>query len=69
MRHPHSHRRGLSVAVVALVISCRIGAAEAPIATRAAPPRAKIVPHAFSEVSRRVATATVAGFIAGYLLS
>ena len=28
-----------------------------------------IVPHAFSEVSRRVATATVAGFIAGYLLS
>jgi ZIP family zinc transporter len=28
-----------------------------------------IVPHAFSEVSRTVATATVAGFIAGYLLS
>jgi ZIP family zinc transporter len=28
-----------------------------------------IVPHAFSEVSSRVATATVAGFIAGYLLS
>jgi ZIP family zinc transporter len=28
-----------------------------------------IVPHAFSQVSRAVATATVAGFIAGYLLS
>ena len=28
-----------------------------------------IVPHAFDEVSRTVATATVAGFIAGYLLS
>jgi zinc transporter, ZIP family len=28
-----------------------------------------IVPHAFSQVSRRVATATVAGFIVGYLLS
>jgi ZIP family zinc transporter len=28
-----------------------------------------IVPHAFDEVSRSVATATVAGFIAGYLLS
>jgi ZIP family zinc transporter len=28
-----------------------------------------IVPHAFSEVSRTVATATVAGFIVGYLLS
>ena len=28
-----------------------------------------IVPHAFSEVSSRVATATVIGFIAGYLLS
>jgi ZIP family zinc transporter len=28
-----------------------------------------IVPHAFNEVSRTVATATVAGFIAGYLLS
>jgi ZIP family zinc transporter len=28
-----------------------------------------IVPHAFNEVSRSVATATVAGFIAGYLLS
>jgi zinc transporter, ZIP family len=28
-----------------------------------------IVPHAFSEVSRAVATATVAGFVAGYLLS
>jgi ZIP family zinc transporter len=28
-----------------------------------------IVPHAFSEVSRTVATATVAGFAAGYLLS
>jgi zinc transporter, ZIP family len=28
-----------------------------------------IVPHAFSEVNRLVATATVAGFIAGYLLS
>jgi zinc transporter, ZIP family len=28
-----------------------------------------IVPHAFAEVSSRVATATVAGFIAGYLLS
>jgi ZIP family zinc transporter len=28
-----------------------------------------IVPHAFSEVNRRVAIATVAGFIAGYLLS
>jgi len=28
-----------------------------------------IVPHAFSEVSRSVAVATVAGFIAGYLLS
>jgi ZIP family zinc transporter len=28
-----------------------------------------IVPHAFSEVSRTVATATVAGFVAGYLLS
>jgi ZIP family zinc transporter len=28
-----------------------------------------IVPHAFSEVSSRVATATVLGFIAGYLLS
>ena len=27
-----------------------------------------IVPHAFAEVSSRVATATVAGFIAGYLL-
>jgi hypothetical protein len=26
-------------------------------------------PHAFKEVSRRVATATVAGFAAGYLLS
>jgi len=28
-----------------------------------------IVPHAFAEVSRLVATATMAGFIAGYLLS
>jgi zinc transporter, ZIP family len=28
-----------------------------------------IVPHAFAEVSSRVATATVLGFIAGYLLS
>jgi zinc transporter, ZIP family len=28
-----------------------------------------IVPHAFKEVSRTVATATVAGFVAGYLLS
>jgi ZIP family zinc transporter len=28
-----------------------------------------IVPHAFSEVSRAVATATIAGFAAGYLLS
>ena len=28
-----------------------------------------IVPHAFAEVSSRVATATVAGFICGYLLS
>jgi len=28
-----------------------------------------IVPHAFSEVSRAVATATVTGFVAGYLLS
>jgi zinc transporter ZupT len=28
-----------------------------------------IVPHAFSEVSSRVATATVIGFITGYLLS
>ena len=28
-----------------------------------------IVPHAFAEVSSRVATATVAGFIVGYLLS
>jgi ZIP family zinc transporter len=28
-----------------------------------------IVPHAFAEVSREVATATVAGFVAGYLLS
>jgi ZIP family zinc transporter len=28
-----------------------------------------IVPHAFSEVSNRVATATVAGFIAGYVLA
>ncbi len=28
-----------------------------------------IVPHAFSEVNRSVATVTVAGFIAGYLLS
>ena len=28
-----------------------------------------IVPHAFSEVSRTVATATVAGFAAGYILS
>ena len=28
-----------------------------------------IVPHAFDEVSRTVATATVAGFIAGYLLA
>ena len=28
-----------------------------------------IIPHAFSEVSSLVATATVAGFIAGYLLS
>ncbi len=28
-----------------------------------------IVPHAFDEVSRAVATATVAGFVAGYLLS
>jgi zinc transporter, ZIP family len=28
-----------------------------------------IVPHAFSQVSRAVATATVAGFIVGYLLS
>jgi ZIP family zinc transporter len=28
-----------------------------------------IVPHAFSEVNRLVATATVAGFIVGYLLS
>jgi zinc transporter, ZIP family len=28
-----------------------------------------IVPHAFSEVNRLVASATVAGFIAGYLLS
>jgi zinc transporter ZupT len=28
-----------------------------------------VVPHAFEEVSRLVATATVAGLIAGYLLS
>jgi zinc transporter, ZIP family len=28
-----------------------------------------VVPHAFEEVSRLVATATVAGFVAGYLLS
>jgi ZIP family zinc transporter len=28
-----------------------------------------IIPHAFGEVSRLVATATMAGFIAGYLLS
>jgi ZIP family zinc transporter len=28
-----------------------------------------IVPHAFAEVSRAVATATVVGFVAGYLLS
>ncbi len=28
-----------------------------------------IVPHAFAEVSSRVATATVLGLIAGYLLS
>ena len=28
-----------------------------------------VVPHAFAEVNRMVATATVAGFIAGYLLS
>jgi ZIP family zinc transporter len=28
-----------------------------------------IVPHAFNQVSRTVATATVAGFVAGYLLS
>jgi len=28
-----------------------------------------IVPHAFSEVNRVVASATVAGFVAGYLLS
>jgi zinc transporter, ZIP family len=28
-----------------------------------------IIPHAFDEVSRRVATATVLGFVAGYLLS
>jgi len=28
-----------------------------------------IVPHAFAEVSRLVATATVVGFVAGYLLS
>lgn len=28
-----------------------------------------IVPHAFSQVSRWVACATVAGFIGGYLLS
>jgi ZIP family zinc transporter len=28
-----------------------------------------IVPHAFAEVSSGVATATVLGFIAGYLLS
>jgi zinc transporter, ZIP family len=28
-----------------------------------------IVPHAFNQVSRAVATATVAGFVAGYLLS
>lgn len=28
-----------------------------------------IIPHAFEEVSRRVATATVLGFVAGYLLS
>ncbi|MGH2969377.1 MAG: hypothetical protein ACRDK0_09975, partial [Solirubrobacteraceae bacterium] len=28
-----------------------------------------VVPHAFAQVSSRVATATVAGFVAGYLLS
>jgi ZIP family zinc transporter len=28
-----------------------------------------IIPYAFSEVSRLVATATVLGFVAGYLLS
>jgi hypothetical protein len=28
-----------------------------------------IVPHAFAEVSRLVATATVLGFVGGYLLS
>ena len=28
-----------------------------------------VIPHAFEEVSRLVATATVAGFAAGYLLS
>jgi zinc transporter ZupT len=28
-----------------------------------------VIPHAFDEVSRRVATATVAGFVLGYLLS
>ncbi len=28
-----------------------------------------IVPHAFSDISSRVATAMVAGFVAGYLLS
>jgi hypothetical protein len=28
-----------------------------------------IVPHAFATVSRQVASATVVGFIAGYLLS
>ncbi len=28
-----------------------------------------VIPHAFDEVSRRVATASVAGFVLGYLLS
>ena len=28
-----------------------------------------VIPHAFEEVSRRVATASVAGFVLGYLLS
>jgi hypothetical protein len=29
----------------------------------------RVVPYAFAEVSSRVATATVLGFVAGYLLS
>lgn len=53
---------GASAALVGTMQAVAAGAVLAVISIA-------IVPHAFAQVSRGVATATVAGFIAGYLLA